>query len=1443
MSRCIGICLGAMTISVAEETREGIRFSRFPHEGNVSSSLKQTLQDRKGTSVGITGRKFRRLVNAPTLSESEAVELAFEQVCERYPDTDCIVSAGGESFIAYSLDRHGHISSVHTGNKCASGTGEFFLQQVRRMGLSPEKAVALARCAQPYSVASRCTVFCKSDCTHALNKGIPRERVTAGLCRMMAGKIAELLRTAKAKKALIVGGVSLNTIVMEHVRELFPDVTVPPEAPFFEALGAMRWAARNGSGVTAGKWLIRTGMRSFAPLPTLGQGLGKVTFHASERGTFDETEYILGLDVGSTTTKAVLMGVEGKNIVSGVYLRTDGDPVGASRSCYRGLIEQIPEGVSPVIVGLGVTGSGRRIAGLHALTETVINEIVAHAAAAVHFDPEVDTIFEIGGQDAKYTFLTNGVPTDYAMNEACSAGTGSFLEESCQESFRLETDSIGDVALEGTDPPDFNDQCSAFISSDIKTAMQEGLAREDIVAGLVYSVCRNYLSRVKGNRRTGRKIFMQGGVCYNRAVPPGMAQLCGASIVVPPDPGLMGAFGAALETLSKIKTGAASKKTFHLRELAAREIEPVTPFICSGGKEKCDRKCTIARYRVNGQIHPFGGACDRYYNLRGGRDVDEGSLDMVRVREEMVFGWEGSSSGDGGNEKEKTIGIPSSLFSGTYFPLYRAFFSALGWEVVRNLSIHPAGMEAAGSAFCLPILHAHGHLYDLLDKDTHRIFIPHVKGIPSGDPDSVNCTCPLVQGEPYILNAAFNEVLSKKLLTAVVDFSQPDQAREAFTRLGMELGFPKNRSAEAYEEAWESWRRCRQELDHRVTSFLADLGLEDSAIVLFGRPYNAFSSLANMGIPAKFTSRGYPIIPHDLLPAAGRKGRGQRRMYYATGQGILAAAEFVREQPNLFGVFITSFSCGPDSFILERFRSVMGDKPFLILELDAHTADAGIDTRIEAFLDVARSYRNVKPAPFVPTGWSPCRVVTDNGNVSVHASDGRKIPLTDPEVHLLIPSMGETSTKYFAAALSFAGIRATAVPRPGRDELTLGSQYASCRECLPYLLTLGSFRRYLRDHADSGEILCYLVPEANGPCRFGLYGEAIRALIERERMENTAIFSLSSSNGYQGFPDSLPRRGLLALAIADGFDDIRAAVLTLARDQNLAARTLDEVEESVCASIAQDSEKDLETNLRRAMDPLARLGRSGTIEDVTKVLLTGEIYVRKDSFSSFEMVRRLAEEGILVRTSPFLEWLAYIDHIVISGILGQATLRERMALWLRSRLGRRIVTRVQKILVGSGFYSPQDCDIPFLLSRASKLINPSLTGEAILTVGSTLSEIGDDVHGVISISPFGCMPGRLAEAIITHRMKEEKPFFSKENSRFWENRKDVLPLPFLALETDGSSLSQMAEAKLESFIRSAHRLKEELRREKGGRLPGHREERSTEDSTGEVPRIYACKRD
>jgi predicted CoA-substrate-specific enzyme activase len=687
--KTIGLCLGASRISLAavEVVRTGsinrLTTVAVSHNGNVTDTLQNLLTGFNGipSRIAVTGRKFRDKLDYPAISEGEAVEFAFSHLQHKYNGCDTIVSAGGEAFVAYKLDRHGKICDVFTGNKCASGTGEFFLQQLKRMDLTVEQAMSLVDLDNPYLMAGRCSVFCKSDCTHALNKGEPKNRVVSGLCKMMAGKILELAQKCRSNKLLLTGGTANNSAMVEFVRRGLDKprtLVVAGEADYFEALGTAVWAASipdDTFSSSPSRSDSNKSRKSFAFLPGLKDFEEQVTFSTWTTASPENGDRcIVGTDVGSTTTKAVVMREKDSAVLASIYLRTNGDPVEAARNCYRALAFQLPCPVK--IIGLGVTGSGRQIAGLHAGTAGIVNEILAHATAAVHFDPDVDTIFEIGGQDAKYTFLVNGVPADYAMNEACSAGTGSFLEEAAKETMGVDHSNIAELALNGTHAPNFNDQCAAFIGSDIKNAIQEGIPTADILAGLVYSVCQNYSNRVKGNRPVGNKVFMQGGVCYNRAVPMAMAAISGKKIVVPPEPGLMGAYGVALEIKRKIEQDSIKEQRFDLTELADRTVSYGKPFACSGGKDGCDRKCSINVVEIDGTRYPFGGACNKYVNLRHNVGYDVEQLDFVAKREQLVFKeYVSQAVCPKGRQR---IGLTKALLSNSLFPLYYNFFSRLG---------------------------------------------------------------------------------------------------------------------------------------------------------------------------------------------------------------------------------------------------------------------------------------------------------------------------------------------------------------------------------------------------------------------------------------------------------------------------------------------------------------------------------------------------------------------------------------------------------------------------------------------------------------------------------------------------------------------------------------------------------------------------------------------
>ncbi len=1451
--RSLGVCLGASTVSLVQLEKDRhpdtntatpqnnnfkiVKHSVYPHEGNPKKTLLRAINGFDLSTfdrIVATGRRFRSFVNLTSIPEPEAVEYAYRSI--KPPDVFCpaVVSAGGETFMVYVLNRFGQISNVLTGNKCASGTGEFFLQQLRRMDVSLDEATRFAAKTEPYPVSGRCSVFCKSDCTHATNKGIPKSKVTAGLCQMMAAKILELLKKVERKNIMLTGGTARNRMMIERLREEIPGLIVPDEAPYFEAMGAALWGLEHETNTLAGiSDLFIQEAASFDTLPPLSDFSHMVEFKTIEKGRIRAGDTcILGLDVGSTTTKAILLRKSDDALLASIYLRTSGDPVGASRRCYGAILDQITKCVDPSeisIIGLGVCGSGRQIAGLHALTDGIINEIIAHAAAAVYFDPKVDTIFEIGGQDAKYTYITNGVASDYAMNEACSAGTGSFLEESAHETLGVAMEDIADIAVKGKKPPNFNDQCAAFITSDIKNAIHEGVAHENIVAGLVYSICMNYSNRVKGNRPVGEKVFMQGGVCYNKAIPLAMASLVGKPIIVPPEPGLMGAFGVALEVKKRIETGILLKQHFDLDVLVNRQVRYEKSFICNGGKEKCDRRCNIAMIGIEGTRYPFGGACNRYYNLRHKIKYSVQELDLVRLRQQLVFEIYGvqPAPDDFGDIRKneiknprKIVAINKSFLVNTYFPLYSTFFTKLGFDVVVPDTYSPKGIEQKNAAFCYPAELAHGFFHTLIGmkKPPDYIFLPHFKAVPTSDGHSSSQVCPFVQGETYYLRATFRKRLDEletrgtKLLSPLLDMTDGlEAAQRGLFQTARQMGIGRKTASSAFKAAVQRQKACLAEMRRTGEDFLQQLETDPdrTAVVIFGRPYNGFVEEAHMGIPHKLASRGITVLPFDFF--LNDHEPSKEHMYWGMGQRILQVARKVKKHPQLFGVYITNFSCGPDSFILGYFRDIMGRKPSLTLELDSHTADAGLETRIEAFIDIFSAYRQLAAKETRASNrrrFTPARTTMDNGTPKVVTSSGEILPMTHPRVKLLIPSMGKLATESLAAIFRSNGFNAVVHPPSDETVLKLGRANTSCKECLPLILTTGTMLRYIFNEKKSDDVLAYFMLTGSGPCRFGQYQIFMKDLVKRLEIPDVAIFSLTSENAYAGMGNDFHLQAWCGVVVSDMMEDIRSMLLTNAADVESAIKIFNNQWDLIINAYGDKDFSSLENQLVRTAERIREIPLKHPPETVPVISLVGEIFVRRDGLSRQYLTERLAEKGFAVICSPIAEWALYADYLVDKGLSDcHMSIREKLIFLLKKRYMSRYMKRIKSILASSGLVHSTPLKIRTVINNAAPHISINLPGEAILTVGSSLTEIASHTCGVIAIGPFGCMPNRLAEALLSESMtREGKLATDRNNHRLRSLLNDIDDLPFLAVESDGSPFPQVITAKLESFCLRAERL-------------------------------------
>lgn len=1384
----LGIALGSASVKVVlAENGTPVWWRVAPHEGAVAEVLHRELANAEipaDTPVLVTGTEARELVDAASAIEPLCLERALLEWHTRHPSDNtnqppprAIVSMGGEELVLYTLSPDGLVQNTFSGNKCASGTGEFFRQQLGRMEMDLAEVNLIPADRQTCTLASRCSVFMKSDCTHKLNKReADRHEIALSLSQVMATKVTEFLQRANITDGtvLLTGGVTHNVHVLRFLRELSREITflVPREAPWYEAYGAALLAQEDGTTGRNPAALVKEPRIRFDTFPPLQDASHRVTtFPAEREPLLPGGRYVLGIDGGSTTTKVCLVNRETRRIAASHYGRTHGDPVRALKGCVSELQRQVREalGDKEITIDLvATTGSSRETLGLFVETPAVYNEIIAHACGTAQFSTSVDTIFEIGGQDAKYMLLQNGVPVDYAMNEACSAGTGSFLEESAAGDLNIPyAHEIGAIALGARTPLKFGEHCSAFINSDIRKAIAQGARREDITAGIVTSVVANYLNRVVGTRTIGSTVFLQGGVARNEAVAPAFALLLDRDILVPPDPELMGCFGVAVLALQKEHEGLLERGSWTLDGILSTDITNKGTFTC----RSCDNLCSIRIVEVNGVKRHFGGRCSKYaVSAVRPRDTAaaEEPVNWVAERQRLLFeefGAPHSPASVEADHQQLTIGIPRAFSVHTLYPLYSWFFHSLGMTIMLSQDVDPAGVARVESSYCFPAEIAHGAVQDLLNRGADHIFVPHLRDLESHE-DSVHATfCPITQGLPYYIRRAFPQVAPERFLDVVVSFRHGvDQARRYFRTMAEPLGVSQQDTDSAFDTAME-----RQNAFHRAALHLGKRALQAAretgrpAIALVGRPYNAFTPEANMGIPRKFLSRGYTIIPFDILPVEDEEI--VPNMYWYYGQLDMKAAARIAREENLYLTFISNFSCAPDSFLLHYVKWQMGTKPFLILELDAHSADAGIDTRIEAFLDIIEGYRrrsNTPEARRYHNGWQvtfpPGADIVVTNNIS-----GETVPVRhNPRVKLLLSNMGELGTELLAAVVRARGINAQALPRANEKTVALARTHASGKECVPSHLVLGSILQFLAsDSYRPEELYLLFVPVTTGPCRTGQYSVFYENLFRDLRIPNVVVFTLSADNSYAEIGADVGAAMWQAMVISDYMKDIQTALRTCARDPADALAHYHSQWHRLVAA-AEGDIRDAYPVLRDIADEVGRIPRVREVQESPRVLVVGEIYVRRDDYAVDELVGILSREGIVAKVSGVSEWIHYLDYVRHHDLkrrraarppLRRLFSRESAALVklaLERRWKHRVEHRVAAILAPTGLLPDGAGSLREMMRLTERhFVRRELNSEIAVSTGAAAAAMENGYSGIVNISPFACLIGRVIEGVFT----------------------------------------------------------------------------------------------
>jgi len=825
---------------------------------------------------------------------------------------------------------------------------------------------------------------------------------------------------------------------------------------------------------------------------------------------------------------------------------------------------------------------------------------------------------------------------------------------------------------------------------------------------------------VVGDRKIGDKIFFRGGVAWNKGVVAAFEKLTGKKVTVPPHHDITGAIGAAILAMEEA-TGN-STTGFKGFDLSKKKYS-LSSFTC----EDCDNMCEIHKVNIEGE-EPlyYGSRCEKYDVKRKKEEVR--IPDYFNMRQRLLM--RRYIDIDKRAESKGRVGIPRVLHFFEYYPYWRAFFETLGYEVVNsdlsNQTIVESSLEKFVAETCFPVKMAFGHVDNLIKKKVDYIFLPGIiKFLDDNVMDDYGSyICPYVQTISSTIKARFDfEKEGIKFIGTPIRLHRETSMTMAQLRpLLKALHLPEKMLKEAVNngmKAYDMYCRSVSDIGRKV---LEELNEDEKCMVIVSRPYNGFDRRLSLEIPTKVRKMGLKVIPIDFLPL-DLDSEDLSTMYWLYGRKILSAASFIRKHPNLYPVFLTSFGCGPDSFITHFFRRAMSGKPYLQLEMDEHSADAGIITRVEAFLDSLRFYNYQPPI----TEYSPAK----NG-------------FSPADKTIYLPNMCDHA---YAVRTAFdkCGIRAKVLDEPDEESLTWGKKFTSGKECFPCAVTTGDMIKKIRSDGFDSDHSVFFMPGADGPCRFGQYCQYHRIVLDDLGYENVPIYSPNSRTSYTDLEmdgTAFRRYAWKGIVYVDclikALLKTRPYELEVGQSEKLYYKYLHKIDD-----YAANNGEILNLAEEAAIE-FARIPKENSPRPV--VGLVGEIYLRNNRFSNNHLITKLEKLGLEVKLATFGEWINYTSYTYRLDAIYKKEWKSILRAIIQEFYQHRDEHKIEK-----HFMKHFPIDAESSVSKAVRLASPYLSvdvrGEAILSIGKAIEFVGGGAAGIVNCMPFNCMPGTIVSSL------------------------------------------------------------------------------------------------
>ena len=1373
--KSIGLDIGSTTLKAVLLDAQGdpLFYRYLRHNADVSGVLGVVLREAaeiaggepvRPTVSGSVGMGLAQSLGLPFVQE---VISALTFVRRRHPDISTLIDIGGEDAKIIYLNRDGGVDMRMNG-ACAGGTGAFLDQMAILLGVGLDEMNALAMASKTiHPIASRCGVFSKTDVQNLISANISREDIAASIFHAVALQVTSALsRGCEITPKIFLCGGPLT--FLPALRQAFADcLALPPEdfitsehAHLVPAWGAALESGKNAneartvvlSEVARAAENIVLDEKETSLLPPLFSGLDEYENWRLRKSRDDLpkasmaescNEAYLGIDSGSTTTKIVAMNARGE-ILFESYAANDGSPLDVVR---RGLAALADERPGLQIAAAAATGYGEELLKAAFGLDFGMIETVAHYLAARRLSPGVSFILDIGGQDMKAIFVSEGELVRTEINEACSSGCGSFIETFAR-SLGHTAEDFARLACLARAPADLGTRCTVFMNSKVKQALREGAGADDIAAGLAYSVAKNCLFKVLKLRHTeelGNEIVVQGGAMRNDAVTAAFERLTGRTVHRPDKPELMGAYGAAIYAASN----AAAARSRPLAELL-----DIPPPECSTLRcRNCENLCAVTKYVfAGGGAYVSGNKCEKVFHNHGAAAVP--GVNVYSEKRRLLFDRAQTPKPD----SAPVIGIARALNMYEEYPFWHTLFDASGIKTVLS-DFSTFGLYESGARYvmsdnlCFPAKLAHGHILNLIARGVDRIFMPYVvyeKQEGANEANSFNC--PIVSGYCDVIKSVTDTDIP--IDSPEITFKDRKLLSKACRDYLRGLGVKDSVSARAFrkaEQAMAEFETKARQLN--IEAFRRAEEEKRPVVLLAGRPYHADPFIQHR-TAEMIAALGADVLTDDIARGDGGDGvldaenDGRLVRQWAYVNRIMRAAEWAaRQNAGVQFAELTSFGCGPDAFLQEEVAAVLQrrGKSLTLLKIDDMTSKGSLKLRVRSLVESRRRYDDVRAADAVHAT-KPTAAV-------------RFFSASDRERTLLVPFMSEYLAPLMPHIGRLAGFRMESLPQSTIETAETGLRYANNEVCYPATLVVGDIIHALQSGGRDLSKTAVLISQTGGQCRASNYIALIRSAMAEAGFTDIPVLSMGFGEKTKGL--GINWRKILpimfaAVLYADGISKFHHAAVVREKTPG-EARILTDRYLSLAGPFIERGDRE---GLYELLDEAARDYDAAVTDAILpKVGVVGEIYLKLNSFANRSASEWLMKRGVEVAPPGLLPF--FTQTFVNRRINTELNLaRQTLTDYLISRTYKWVARQIARVnAAGSKFrhFTPFP-DIFEEAAGGAKIVSLAAQfGEGWLLPAETVSFAESGVNNVLCLQPFGCISNHVVAKGVEKKIRALYP--------------------------------------------------------------------------------------